>query len=440
MAKIRFKCTCGKALAADEGYAGKVAKCPNCGRPILIPAPEGPPGTTEPAAGAAANEIESLSSAYGAALLARARQKRVTAALRQYDKKARKRNVIIAASLVGVALLALLGLELFRTYGVNPPKDRCPECTWDLLGGLCCADWRTRAAATWEVADAGRGDVAWLVAQMAERGPEPIVKLVAMRSLVKTAKTNAPEYLRRFLDDRDLDVRMSAAFLLAQCEAAAITPAALGTHVRKAISRDVEWLSWYEQAARDPSPSDETKKRLESGTLSRDTATRRTAAWMTAALFGPDRTVQDLLRDPEPRVVVSAIHALAPFLTAAAFDQAEKKDAAGEELQRRYVALSNVARALRHRDLTVRVAAALVLAAAAREAQAGLLEPGLKDRDWFVRLALLKGAESLKPATARELVRRARSASQPHENEWTERVIRRIEDRSREAVNPKERP
>jgi hypothetical protein len=39
---FKFKCGCGKSLAADASMAGKRAKCPNCGKVVQIPAPPQP--------------------------------------------------------------------------------------------------------------------------------------------------------------------------------------------------------------------------------------------------------------------------------------------------------------------------------------------------------------------------------------------------------------
>lgn len=51
---IQFSCTCGKQLAADEQYAGKSVKCPQCGNSVGIPGsnlgvqPQGNYGATPP--------------------------------------------------------------------------------------------------------------------------------------------------------------------------------------------------------------------------------------------------------------------------------------------------------------------------------------------------------------------------------------------------------
>jgi hypothetical protein len=41
-APFKFKCGCGKSLAADASMAGKRAKCPNCGQVVEIPKPPQP--------------------------------------------------------------------------------------------------------------------------------------------------------------------------------------------------------------------------------------------------------------------------------------------------------------------------------------------------------------------------------------------------------------
>lgn len=38
--KIKFKCVCGKVLAADAKFAGKKAKCGGCGQAVVIPTPK----------------------------------------------------------------------------------------------------------------------------------------------------------------------------------------------------------------------------------------------------------------------------------------------------------------------------------------------------------------------------------------------------------------
>lgn len=49
---IKFKCLCGKLLGADVKFAGKKAKCTNCGQLIIIPTPK---ATITPIPAAAAN-------------------------------------------------------------------------------------------------------------------------------------------------------------------------------------------------------------------------------------------------------------------------------------------------------------------------------------------------------------------------------------------------
>ena len=41
---IRMKCQCGKALVADDKYAGRRGKCPACGAPVMLPAAAAPRG------------------------------------------------------------------------------------------------------------------------------------------------------------------------------------------------------------------------------------------------------------------------------------------------------------------------------------------------------------------------------------------------------------
>ena len=228
MAKIRFKCTCGKMLGVDEQHAGKIAKCPACKRPVKVPTPEDGAAPDDAAAKSAAGEISSLSDAYGAAVHARARGRRVKVALEEYDKKARKRKLIVSASIAGGLLVSLVLYKLLQSYGPSVgPVERYPEQVQPFLAGLRQADPRVRAAAAWEVGDAGGSTVSSLVGAIIEPrsglltaifGNEepPLVKLVAARVLGRIDKANAPQYLLPLLEDDELDVRMTAALALAE--------------------------------------------------------------------------------------------------------------------------------------------------------------------------------------------------------------------------------
>ena len=38
---IEFSCQCGKQIKVSEKFAGRRAKCPGCGEPVVIPNAEG---------------------------------------------------------------------------------------------------------------------------------------------------------------------------------------------------------------------------------------------------------------------------------------------------------------------------------------------------------------------------------------------------------------
>jgi len=437
MAKMRFKCACGKTLAVDERFAGKIAKCPACRRPLQVPelpnaaAPEDI--TTEDMAA----KLASLSDAYGAAVLAKARDERVKAALSEYNKRVRKRRLIAAVTVVSVALLAFVGYKLFRSYGFSVDKDNCPRATWPFLSGLSSRDPRVRAAATWEFADAGGDEVAWVVENMA-REPEPIVRLVAARALGEMDRERAPERLEPLLEDGELDVRMTAAFIIARCRTGSLTRKALSAGVIRALRGDAEWRQWFEQAARQPRLPSGYVNLLDTKLRRGNKRTRALTAWMIAATLGRDHRHLALLRDPEPVVVVSTINSLAPFLTAETFERLRRLGDA-EEADARMIALQNIAYLLRHKDARVRTAAALVLAHCAQDKTAHLLAQAFRDEDWFVRFAAAKGLDVVDPELALEAIHAARDGSPHKDNDWIRRVITRIElklSRRKRPVGP----
>jgi len=255
-----------------------------------------------------------------------------------------------------------------------------------------------------------------------ERGPEPLVQLVAMRALERIDKASAAKLLQPLLADADLDVRMTAAVLSAE-SSGALRRDVLASNVRTALGGDGEWAGWLERAMKGPEPSAEAVSLLESRMRAPSKRDRATAAWMIAAALGPDSRMVDLLRDGEPNVVISAIHALAPFLTAAALETLAAREGAEDDLRHRLVMLQNVALRLRSEDVDVRRAAALVLADAGRTDQALLFVRALKDGDWFVRFAALKGIERVAHKAVAAVFREARPRTG---NEWERRVLDRI--------------
>ncbi len=221
MAKIRFKCGCGKSLAVDEEHAGKTAKCPGCQQPVRVPDVPDVPNAPEP------SEIKepgkrkstgSLRNAYGDALDAQSQRERTEAALAEYGRRVNKRNLIIAASVVSVLLIAFVSHKMFRTVGTVVPKSSVPEQTWPFIDGLSREDPRERAAATWEFADAGGSDVTWVIRKMSEKNT-PLVHLVAVHAIGRIDKEAAAETLGPLFEEASRDVRMTAAFVIAKCSA-----------------------------------------------------------------------------------------------------------------------------------------------------------------------------------------------------------------------------
>jgi len=437
MAKMRFKCACGKMLAVDERFAGKIAKCPACRRPVQVPElPNAPPPKDITPQDMAA-KLASLSDAYGAAVLAKARSERVKAALSEYNRKARKRRLIIAASAASVLLLGFIGYKLFKPYGFSPGERNCPQATWPFLSGLSKHDARVRAAATWEVADAGGDEVAWVIQKMAGE-PEPVVRLVAVRALGRMDRERAAGSMQPMLEDGELDIRMTAAFVLARCKAGALTRKTLAPSVSRALGDDTEWRRWFEQAAQEATLPSAYTALLDTRSQSRSKGTRAITAWMIAATLGADDRLLGLLRDPEPVVVASTINSLAPFLTVKAFERLRQQDDT-EEAGKRMIALQNIAYLLRHEDARVRTAAALALAHCGQDKIAHLLAQTFKDGDWFVRFAGAKGLSAVAPGLALEAIHQARDENSHKHNVWIQRVITRIEQKL-SARKPPEEP
>lgn len=429
MAKIRFKCGCGKGLAVDEQHAGKTAKCPACQRPLRVPDVQNAPEPSEIAVPGKRKSTGSLRSAYGDALQAQSRRERTEAALAEYSRKARKRNLIIAASVVAVLLVAFMSYRVFRTVGISPPQSKCPEVTWPFLDGLSEEDPRERAAATWEVADAGGSEITWVISEMSKED-EPLVALVAVRSIGRIGKEGVEESLVPLLDSPSRDVRMTAAFVIAECAAQDGAPGDLVPWMTKALSGDERWAAWFGEMTQEDARREDIVTALDQARRSPKPTTRAMAAWLIAATLGPDQMILPLLRDAEPDVVISTVNALAPFLTRAAFERLGQGEDGGAAVRQRLAVLNNVAQRLRHDDPRVRQAAALVLAANEQDESSGLFRKALNDDDWFVRFAALKGLSLLSPKVARHVVRTAAEEDIHRDNAWTQRVNRRIEERA----------
>lgn len=71
--RITVACACGARLKVPAAAAGKRARCPKCGEPFTVPAPEPPPAPPADLAGSAADDLsvlEQASAAPGAAVAA----------------------------------------------------------------------------------------------------------------------------------------------------------------------------------------------------------------------------------------------------------------------------------------------------------------------------------------------------------------------------------
>ena len=435
MAKIRFKCGCGKSLAVDEEHAGKVAKCPGCERPVRVPDVHNAPEPGEIVLPKAGKAGPSLRDAYGDAIEAQSRRTRTQAALAEYSRKARKRNLIIAASAVGVLLVAFISYKVL-TRRIPVPRDGCPEATWPFLDGLIEDDPRERAAAAWEAADAGGRQIASVIGQVTE-DDDPLVAVTAVRCLGRIDKEGAEHVLAPLLEGENLDVRMTAAFVMARCSATDGGPGDLAAWVGRALQGDKRWAAWFEEASGANTSKGERERiasYLDQMRRSSTPSKRAMAAWMIAATLGPDQMILPLLRDPEAEVVVSSINALAPFFTAEAFRRLEQGKDPESAVRDRLALLNNVGQRLHHDDPRIRRAAALALAANGQDASSRTFRRALNDDDWFVRFAALKGLSLLSPRLARQTVRTAAAEDIHRDNaSWTERVNRRIEERAREG-------
>ncbi len=441
MAKLHFKCACGKALAVDEKFAGQTARCPGCQRPVKVPdlpnAPPPEPIKTQDMA----REISALSSAYGKAMLARARKEKIQAALSERKREVWKRNLLLAASAAAVLFLGFFLYPLVRGYGPNLlSEEYYPEPTRPFLRGLTRRDPRVRAAATWEIADAGGSRAVELVTEMlGDR--EPLVKLVAMWNFAVINKERALDQLAPLLHDGNIDVRMTAALLLAGGAANGLTPSTARLHVLEALKRTGRWLHWLEGLS-DKTPTDEISEYLAAQTQEANESTLRIVAWLAVATLDLDRALpilRELLRSELPAVRVSAIHALRFFLTADAFGRLKTPEAPPGELRERIRLLYTVAQKMRHHEgsrvktaapevLEVRRAAALAAAGHGQNSAADVFREPLTDEDWFIRFAAAKGLALLEPKAALSILNETREMRE--DNDWVQQVIRRIRERA----------
>jgi len=373
----------------------------------------------------------SLRDAYGDALHAKSRRQRAGAAIDAYKRRTKKRNVIIAASVVLVLLLSFISYKGVKRYGYDPPKDRCPESTWPFLDGLSRSNLRQRAAAAWEVADAGGAEVAWVIQKMAH-DDEPLVAVVAVRAIGRIDKDGAKGHLEPLLSAGGRDVRLAAAFVLAELSVNGVTSSGQAQWIAKALAGDAKWARWFDESMQNDVTRESIVEFLDEQRHSERPRDRAMAAWMIAATAGPDQMILPLLRDPEADVVVSTIRALAPFLSAEAFARLDDEDDPEEAVRKRLVVLNVVARRLRHEDARVRRAAAAALALNGQDSSARALGRALADDDWFVRFAALKGLSGLSPELAWRVVRAA-GADVSGGSVWVERVRKRIEKAAQAA-------
>ncbi|MFO7897710.1 MAG: hypothetical protein R6V58_01470 [Planctomycetota bacterium] len=419
MAKIRFKCTCGKILVVDDQHAGKVAKCPNCGQPVRVPTPGAAEDTRSQQE--AKREISELTEEYEKLSAARERRERLEQALAEISKERRKRVAIVSASVCGALLLVWILYSIFRTYGPNVGRiSSYPAEIRPIVRGLKRSDPLVRAAATWELADLTGDEYLLILEQMVEED-RPVPQLIAARTLLRVAPDRVASMADPLLEDSELDVRMTAAFVSALGKAGEVTPETLRPYMARALAGRSAWATWFESLGPDGPSAEDVREHLQARCESSDEDVRAEAAWMIAAALGPDPMILPLIRDPSPEVRRSAIHAAGLFLTDAAYDEIES-DA---ELRERNKLLVNVGmRIAPESPLAVRRAAAIAVAHNGRDWSANLLARALADRDWFVRFAGAKGLEALTPALALQAARDAGVSDD--DSEWVCRVIGRI--------------
>lgn len=445
MAKIRFKCGCGKQLSVDEQFAGKTAKCPACNRPVQIPDPEAPKESAEPASNAdVAAKMSTLTAAYGEAMLKQAQNRTVKAALKEYDRRVKRRKIIIASLILPALAVGFFGYKLLQTHGVSPGSSSSyPEAVRPFLSGCTSADVNARAAAAWEIADASQEMACSAqVANVAKSDESPFVRIIAIHSLMRQDPTQAIAVLKPLsMEDPDLDVQMTSAFGAAELEAKRSPEGIQYDTYLKAIipilSDDPDYADhkdWIEDILviaekRCTSP----ESLIAARTKRENPVSRRIEAWVTAASLGPDSKMLELTRDPDPAVACSAIYALQCFLT---LDAARRIEPKLEIAQRQLKTLTNALAQRIDDPPPVKDVAAAALAVSALPDQTYLFERPLGDPDWFVRFVALKGLSRMDPKAAKAIAD-APLKKAPRENDWTRRVRERINERAQAASSGK---
>ncbi len=420
MAKIRFKCTCNKVLAVEDQFAGKVAKCPNCGQPVQIPSEEEAQGQSKPDIG---QDIGSLSEEYERLAAARERRERAEKVLAEVGLKRKKQIAIGLAAALGAILVIWIFYTSFRSYGPTVGLIRSyPEPLRPVVRGLRHRDPDVRAAAAWELADLTGDEHIDIIAQMIDE-QHPLIRMVTLRALYQAAPDDTAALVEPLLGDRSLDIRMTAAFLSALAEHGELTPESLRPYLSRALERDPSSARWFDAVAEGGESDDDIQDYLQHRVHSTNRRVRAQAAWMIAAALGPDSMLLRLVRDPEPSVRQSAIYAAGIFLSRGRYEVIEDDP----DLRARNTLMNNVGMRIEDEaPREVRRAAALALAHCGQDQAASLLVRAIGDDDWFVRFAGAKGLEKLTPSLAARMVRGA--GIENERNEWTRRILDRIRE------------
>jgi HEAT repeat protein len=440
MAKIRFKCTCGKTLVVGEEHAGKVSRCPACQRPLKIPETDNAPRPKDIPAESVADQMADLART---AVKAQTQGKRIKQALAEIDQRKRRRTWTVVASVVGVGVLAVLIYPMFKVHGPTvegigayPPEVQAH------LEAFPSSDPRARAAAAWEAADVIGLPIVPTLAKF-HRYPGHLVHIVVLRALQRLGPEVDPARIAAFLRDTeaDLDVRMTAAFALGRRKKDADTTLreALRPHVTEILAGWPRWQKRYADVL--DGGLDPTFNAWLEGAEPED---RRVGVWVAAAL-GADTLMSGLLlsrlRDSNAAARISALHASHEYLREADLNKLRESDVKHKLAQRYNLAekcgfeLRNPTQTTRSRyprqtNPHVRYAAALAIADNGQDRNAPILVRGLADDDWFVRFVCAKGLERLNPGAASLAIG---NPEQPDPHPWVQRVIERIRERARQA-------
>lgn len=422
MGKIRFKCGCDKILVVDEQHAGKVTKCPGCGRPVKIP--ETDTKATPTSRVDFGKEIQQLSSEFGTARERRERNKRFDATLRELNKRRLRRNLIIS----GIAIVLLItGFGIYRmTRTIGPhigALDSYPEQVREFLHGLNSEEPTVRAAATWEVADGGGVAVSGLIARMTEDS-DRLVQIVALNALGRTRAEDAPAQFERCLKDSSLDVRMRAAFLLARRADNPPSRKTLASFAERAMEGDETWVVWLQDIA---AGRDVSGEQIAKAIASKNVARVKQAAWMSAVAFGANSELLNILRSNEPEAVMSSILAVSEFVTRGYFES--RNDRAGHKRDC-VTTLNHISLRLRHEDVNVRRLAAVAMSEHGQPDLLFMHQQGLKDPDWFVRFASLKALVALDPRQVSIMIRTTEGMPAYEQNPWVKRLLDEIGKRA----------